>query len=157
MHEADDELYFAVDEKGGTIDLTDKGREFLSKLSHQDTDLFLLPDVGTEIAAIESDASIPADDKIQKKDAVYRLFADRSEKLHNISQLLRAYSLFERDDEYVVQNGMVMIVEGLPYFAFPERMREWILKVAATPDRTLRGVGTVLMLLGLLLVALGRA
>lgn len=53
--------------------------------------------------------------------------------------------------------GMVMIVEGLPYFAFPERMREWILKVAATPDRTLRGVGTVLMLLGLLLVALGRA
>ncbi len=104
MQEVDDELYYAVDEKGGTIDLTDKGREFLSKLSHQDSDIFMLPDVGSEVAIIESDASITAADKIQKKDAVYRLFADRSERLHNISQLLKAYSLFERDDEYVVQN-----------------------------------------------------
>jgi preprotein translocase subunit SecA len=121
MHEVDDELYFAVDEKGGTIDLTDKGRAFLSKLSHQDTDLFLLPDVGTEIAAIENDASASDTEKIQKKDAVYRLFADRSEKLHNISQLLRAYSLFERDDEYVVQNGMVMIVDEFTGRILPGR------------------------------------
>ncbi|MEI6757600.1 MAG: preprotein translocase subunit SecA [Chlorobium sp.] len=111
MQEVDDELYFAVDEKGGTIDLTDKGRAFLSKLSHQDSDIFMLPDVGSEVAIIDTDASIPAADKIQKKDAVYRLFADRSERLHNISQLLRAYSLFERDDEYVVQNGQVLIVD----------------------------------------------
>ncbi|NTV92138.1 MAG: preprotein translocase subunit SecA [Chlorobiaceae bacterium] len=111
MHEVDDELYFAVDEKAGTIDLTDKGREFLSKLSHQDTDLFLLPDVGTEIAAIEGSSSLSTAEKIKQKDAVYRLFADRSERLHNISQLLKAYSLFERDDEYVVQDGKVMIVD----------------------------------------------
>ncbi len=111
MDEVDSELYFAVDEKGGTIDLTDKGREFLSKLSHQDSDIFLLPDVGSEVAAIESDATVATAEKIQKKDEVYRLFAERSERLHNISQLLKAYSLFQRDDEYVVQNGQVMIVD----------------------------------------------
>ncbi|NTW10363.1 MAG: preprotein translocase subunit SecA [Chlorobiaceae bacterium] len=121
MHEVDDELYYAVDEKANTIDLTDKGREFLSQLSHQDRDLFLLPDVGTELALIESDASISATEKIQKKDAVYRLFADRSEKLHNISQLLKAYSLFERDGEYVVQNGMVMIVDEFTGRILPGR------------------------------------
>ena len=121
MQEVDDALYFAVDEKGGTIDLTDKGREFLSKLSHQDSDIFMLPDVGSEVAAIESDPSVAVADKVQKKDAVYRLFADRSERLHNISQLLKAYSLFERDDEYVVQNGQVMIVDEFTGRILPGR------------------------------------
>ncbi|NTU96712.1 MAG: preprotein translocase subunit SecA [Chlorobiaceae bacterium] len=121
MHEVDDELFFVVDEKANTIDLTDKGRDFLSNLSHQDRDLFLLPDVGTELASIETDTALSAADKIQKKDAVYRLFADRSEKLHNISQLLKAYSLFTRDDEYVVQNGMVMIVDEFTGRILPGR------------------------------------
>ncbi|HCD35495.1 preprotein translocase subunit SecA [Chlorobium phaeovibrioides] len=121
MHEVDDELYFAVDEKAGTIDLTDKGREFLSKLSHQDRDLFLLPDVGTEVAAIDDDESVIAADKITRKDAVYRLFAERSERLHNISQLLKAYSLFLKDDEYVVQNGQVMIVDEFTGRILPGR------------------------------------
>ncbi|WP_449258334.1 preprotein translocase subunit SecA [Chlorobium limicola] len=121
MHEVDDELYFAVDEKAGTIDLTDKGRDFLSKLSHQDRDLFLLPDVGSEIASIESDTSLSPADKVKQKDAVYRLFADRSERLHNISQLLKAYSLFERDDEYVVQEGKVMIVDEFTGRILPGR------------------------------------
>jgi len=121
MHEVDDELFFAVDEKAGTIDLTDKGREFLSRLSHQDSDLFLLPDVGSEIAAIESSASLSPGEKIKQKDAVYRLFADRSERLHNISQLLKAYSLFERDDEYVVQDGKVMIVDEFTGRILPGR------------------------------------
>ena len=111
MHEVDDELFYAVDEKANTIDLTDKGREFLSRLSHRDRDLFLLPDVGTEVAAIESSQSLSTAEKITKKDEVYRLYADRSEALHNISQLLKAYSLFTKDDEYVVQNGQVMIVD----------------------------------------------
>ena len=121
MQEVDDALYFAVDEKGSTIDLTDKGREFLSKLSHQDSDIFMLPDVGLEVAAIESDTAVAVADKIQKKDAVYRLFADRSERLHNISQLLKAYSLFARDDEYVVQNGQVMIVDEFTGRILPGR------------------------------------
>lgn len=121
MHEVDDELFYAVDEKASTIDLTDKGREFLSRLSRQDSDLFLLPDVGSEIAAIEGDTAIPTSEKIKRKDAVYRLFADRSERLHNISQLLKAYSLFERDDEYVVQEGKVMIVDEFTGRILPGR------------------------------------
>nr|Q3ARU5.1 RecName: Full=Protein translocase subunit SecA 1 [Chlorobium chlorochromatii CaD3] len=121
MHEVDDALFYAVDEKANTIDLTDKGRDFLSKLSHQDSDIFLLPDVGTEIATIESNAALSTNDKIQHKDALYRLFSDRSERLHNISQLLKAYSLFERDDEYVVQNGQVMIVDEFTGRILPGR------------------------------------
>ncbi len=111
MHEVDDELFYAVDEKSNTIDLTDKGREFLSRLSHKDRDLFLLPDVGSEVAGIESNASLSTNDKILRKDEVYRLYSDRSEVLHNISQLLKAYSLFTKDDDYVVQDGQVMIVD----------------------------------------------
>ena len=111
LHEVDDELFYAVDEKANTIDLTDKGREFLSRLSQRDRDLFLLPDVGSEVAAIESNPGFSTSEKIQKKDEVYRLYADRSEALHNISQLLKAYSLFSKDDEYVVQDGQVMIVD----------------------------------------------
>ncbi|KUL20338.1 preprotein translocase subunit SecA [Chlorobium limicola] len=121
MHEVDDELFYAVDEKAGTIDLTDKGRDFLSRLSHQDSDIFLLPDVGSEIAIIESNASLSAAEKVKQKDAVYRLFADRSERLHNISQLLKAFSLFERDDEYVVQEGKVMIVDEFTGRILPGR------------------------------------
>ncbi|NTU52866.1 MAG: preprotein translocase subunit SecA [Chlorobiaceae bacterium] len=111
MHEVDDELFYAVDEKANTIDLTDKGREFLSRLSHQDRDLFLLPDVGSEVAAIEADKNLQPSDKIRKKDEVYRLYSERSDSLHTISQLLKAYSLFTKDDEYVVQDGQVMIVD----------------------------------------------
>ncbi len=121
MHEVDDELYFSIDEKSGSIDLTDKGRDFLSKLSQQDSDLFLVPDVGAEVASIESDASLDANDRIRKKDEVYRLFSERSEKIHNISQLLKAYSLFEKDDEYVVQNGQVMIVDEFTGRILPGR------------------------------------
>ncbi len=111
MHEVDDELFYAVDEKANTIDLTEKGREFLSKLSHQDQDLFLLPDVGSEIAAIEADKSLQPTDKVRKKDEVYRLYSERSDSLHTIGQLLKAYTLFAKDDEYVVQEGQVMIVD----------------------------------------------
>ncbi len=121
MHEVDDELYFSIDEKSNSIDLTDKGREFLSKLSQQDSDLFLVPDVGAEVAAIEDDASFDAREKVRKKDDVYRLFSERSERLHNISQLLKAYSLFEKDDEYVVQNGQVMIVDEFTGRILPGR------------------------------------
>jgi len=121
MHEVDDELYFSIDEKTNSIDLTDKGRDFLSKLSHQDSDLFLVPDVGAEVAAIENDAALDAQEKITRKDEVYRLFSERSEKLHNISQLLKAYSLFEKDDEYVVQNGQVMIVDEFTGRILPGR------------------------------------
>ncbi|ANT64834.1 preprotein translocase subunit SecA [Prosthecochloris sp. CIB 2401] len=121
MHEVDDELFFSIDEKSNTIDLTEKGRDFLSKLSNEDSDIFLVPDVGAEIATIESDTSLDPKEKISQKDEVYRLFSQRSERLHNISQLLKAYTLFTKDDEYVVQDGQVMIVDEFTGRILPGR------------------------------------
>ncbi len=120
MHEVDEELLFSIDEKNHTIDLTENGRSFLTD-SNEDSDFFLLPDVGTEIAKIESDSSLSESQKQQKKDDVYRVFSERSERIHNISQLLRAYSLYERDDEYVVQHGKVLIVDEFTGRILPGR------------------------------------
>ncbi|MBC8042312.1 MAG: preprotein translocase subunit SecA [Rhizobacter sp.] len=110
MHEVDDELFFSVDEKSHIIDLTEKGREVMTD-DHHDKDFFLLPDVGTEIAKIENEESLSPAEKQHKKDELYRLFSDRSERIHNVAQLLRAYSLYENEKEYIVQEGKVMIVD----------------------------------------------
>jgi len=120
MHEVDEELLFSIDEKNHTIDLTEKGRAFLTD-SKEDTDFFVLPDVGTEVAKIDSEESLTVEQKQQKKDEVYRLFSERSERIHNVSQLLRAYSLYERDDEYVVQDGKVCIVDEFTGRILPGR------------------------------------
>jgi preprotein translocase subunit SecA len=113
MHEIDDELYFAIDEKSHTIDLTDKGREFLAQVfPGQNKDLFIIPDIATEFSALEGNESISAEEKQLKKDEINALFADRSDRIHTIQQLLRAYCLYEKDDEYVVsEDGKVMIVD----------------------------------------------
>ncbi len=109
MHKVDEELLFAIDERFHTIDLTEKGRHFLTGES-QNPDMFLLPDIGTELAKIQQENLTEAE-KQQKKDELYRLYSERSERIHNVSQLLKAYSLYERDDEYVVQDGKVLIVD----------------------------------------------
>ncbi|MCX6135437.1 MAG: preprotein translocase subunit SecA [Ignavibacteriales bacterium] len=113
MHEIDDELYFAIDEKSHTIDLTDKGRDFLAQVfPGQNKDLFIIPDIAAEFSALEGNESLPVDQKQLKKDEINALFADRSDRIHTIQQLLRAYSLYEKDDEYVVSDdGKVMIVD----------------------------------------------
>ncbi len=113
MHEIDDELYFAIDEKSHTIDLTDKGREFLAQVfPGQNKDLFIIPDIATEFSQLEGDESLSFEQKQLKKDEVNALFADRSDRIHTIQQLLRAYCLYEKDDEYVVsEDGKVMIVD----------------------------------------------
>jgi preprotein translocase subunit SecA len=111
LHEIDDELYFSIDEKSHIIDLTDKGRNYLSTLG-QDKDFFILPDMGTEIHTIDNDELIEEKDKILKKDELTKLYAERSEKIHTAQQLLRAYALYEKDDEYVVtEDGKIMIVD----------------------------------------------
>jgi preprotein translocase subunit SecA len=111
MHEIDDELYFSIDEKNHIIDLTEKGREFLAT-SQADRDLFLLPDLGTEISILENDPTLSPDQKQAKKDELHALYADRSDRIHTVQQLLRAYALYEKDDEYVVtEDGKVMIVD----------------------------------------------
>ncbi len=111
MHEIDDELYYAIDEKDHSIKLSEKGRELLAGSSN-DKDFFVLPDVGTEIATIENDASLSQEEKQKKKDELNLHYAERSDRIHTVTQLLKAYSLYEKDDEYVVSDdGKVMIVD----------------------------------------------
>jgi len=110
MHEIDDDLYYAIDEKSRQINLTERGRELLTPLV-RDKEFFVLPDLGTEFSVIETNQDLSADEKQQKKDEVNQLYAERSERIHTVTQLLRAFSLYERDDEYVVTDGKVMIVD----------------------------------------------
>jgi len=108
MNEIDEELYFSIDEKSNVIDLTEKGR---NALSPDDPEMFVLPDLATELQKIEDDSLIDIKEKEKRKEKLQQLYAEKSERIHNISQLLRAYSLFEKDVEYVVQGGKVMIVD----------------------------------------------
>ncbi len=120
MHEIDDELYFAIDEKNHTIDLTEKGREFLTS-GNEDKDFFVLPDMGSEIAKFENDDTISAEEKQRKKDELAELYSKRSDSLHTVQQLLRAYALYENDVEYVIQDNKVMIVDEFTGRVLPGR------------------------------------
>jgi preprotein translocase subunit SecA len=112
MHEIDDELYFSIDEKSHAIDLTEKGREYLAQsYPGRDKDLFVIPDLSTELSMLEGDHSLSVEQRQQKKDEVTRKFAERSDRIHTILQLLKAYALYEKDVEYVVQDGKIMIVD----------------------------------------------
>jgi preprotein translocase subunit SecA len=109
MHLVDQELFFVIDEKNNSIELTEKGIELITGVS-EDPQFFVLPDVGSEIASIEKSAD-SADGKLEKKDNLLRDFAIKSERIHTINQLLKAYTLFEIDVEYVVMEGKVKIVD----------------------------------------------
>jgi preprotein translocase subunit SecA len=122
MHVIDDELYFAIDEKNNTIDLTDKGREELSKGSGMEKDYFILPDLGLEISHLENDPAISEEEKIKRKDALYAKYSDSSDRIHTIHQLLKAYTLFEKDDEYVItEDGKIAIVDEFTGRVLPGR------------------------------------
>lgn len=110
LHIVDDELYFTIDEKSHVTDLTEKGREFLAP-SSVERDFFTLPDMGSEFAAIENSESLTIEEKEIKKDDVTKIYAERSDRLHTVHQLLKAYGLYEKDVDYVVQDGKVMIVD----------------------------------------------
>jgi preprotein translocase subunit SecA len=120
LHEIDDELYFAIDEKNHTIDLTEKGREYLTA-GNEDKDFFVLPDMGTEISNLENNDSLSLQDKQRKKDELAELYSRRSDSLHTVQQLLRAYSLYEKDVEYVVQDNKVLIVDEFTGRVLPGR------------------------------------
>ncbi|MCQ2308710.1 MAG: preprotein translocase subunit SecA [Bacteroidales bacterium] len=109
MHIIDDELYFVIDEKLNTVVLTDKGTEQLSK-AYNDSTFFVIPDVGSEIADLEK-SDLAADEKILKKSEIMRNFTVKSERLHTVQQLLKAYTLFEKDVDYVVIDNKVKIVD----------------------------------------------
>jgi len=118
LHELDEELYFVVDEKANTIDMTEKGRQ---NLSAEDQELFVLPDLSIQIKEIETDLSLSPKERIRKKDAAYRKYAEKTEIIHNFSQLLKAYTLFEKDVDYVVQDGRVLIVDEFTGRLMPGR------------------------------------
>ncbi|GIV29533.1 MAG: protein translocase subunit SecA [Bacteroidia bacterium] len=109
MHKIDQELYFVIDEKNNHVELTDKGIDFLSNLVN-DSKFFVIPNVGEEIAEIEKQ-QLPAKEKAQKKEQLLQEFSLKSERIHTVHQLLKAYTLFERDVEYVIDNGQVKIVD----------------------------------------------
>ncbi len=122
MHIIDDELYFVIDEKNNTIDLTEKGREELAKGSGMGKDFFILPDLGTEISKLENDESMSSEDKIKHKDLLYHNYSESSDRIHTIHQLLKAYTLFEKDDEYVVtEDGKIAIVDEFTGRILPGR------------------------------------
>jgi len=108
LHEVTEQLYYAIDEKSHVIDLTDKGRNFLSPSNPEE---FVLPDLPEEFSAIDEDDSIDALEKVERKNKIQNEYIQKNEKNHNISQLLKAYSLFEKDVDYVVTDGKVMIVD----------------------------------------------
>jgi len=109
MHEATDDLFFVIDEKNNSVELTDKGIELISK-DVDNKDFFIMPDVGNEIANIEK-LEISEKKKIKKKDELLNDFAVKSERIHTVNQLLKAYTLFEREVEYVVMDNAVKIVD----------------------------------------------
>ncbi|MCB0722141.1 MAG: preprotein translocase subunit SecA [Ignavibacteriae bacterium] len=110
MHIVDDELYFVIDEKSHITDLSEKGREYLAPSSTQ-KDFFTLPDLGTEFAILDNDDSLSVEDRQFKKDEITKIYSERSDRLHTVHQLLKAYALYEKDVDYVIQDGKVQIVD----------------------------------------------
>ena len=110
MPEAVEPLYFVVDEKLNSCDLTDKGTAWLAKQVN-DAELFVLPDIAAQLSALEGDAKLTDEERVNQKDEALQHYAVQSERVHTLQQLLKAYCMFNRDDEYVVIDGEVKIVD----------------------------------------------
>ena len=108
MSEIDERAYFTIDEKSSVSDLMEQGREFLSPQSPEN---FVIPDITTEYHEIDTNKNLSREDKLREKDKIQTLHGERSERIHAINQLLKAYSLFEKDVDYIVQDGKVLIVD----------------------------------------------
>ncbi len=110
MPEAVEPLYFVVDEKLNSCDLTDKGTAWLAN-EVNDAELFVLPDITSQLSALEGDAKLSDEERVNKKDELLQHYAVQSERVHTLQQLLKAYCMFNKDDEYVVIDGEVKIVD----------------------------------------------
>jgi preprotein translocase subunit SecA len=108
MKQIDKELFFVIDEKNNTIELTDKGIDLIS--GKDDRDFFVMPDIGSQIAVLQKEGLSP-DEFLERKDAVIRDYSIKSERIHSVSQLLKAYTLFEKEVEYVILEGKIKIVD----------------------------------------------
>ena len=109
MPKVDQELYFHIDEKNNQVDLTDKGINLITK-SGEDTEFFILPDIATKLSDIEK-SSITAEDKLQSKESLLSEYSLKADRIHTVQQLLKAYTLFDKDTEYVVMDDSVKIVD----------------------------------------------
>ena len=118
MHEVDDELYFAVDEKSHVMDITEKGRNLLSP---DNPDTFIIPDLGELLLEVEEREGLTNKEIEYEKEKAHQLHAERSSTIHNFNQLLRAYTLYEKDVEYVLQDRKVMIVDEFTGRVLPGR------------------------------------
>jgi len=118
MWEADADLLYVVEEKHHSVDLTEKGREVLAR---EEKDFFVLPDLAETAGAIEADDSLSPQQKAKKLEAIERDYALKNEQISNVDQLLRAYSLYEKDDEYVIQDGKIIIVDEFTGRLMPGR------------------------------------
>lgn len=108
MHQVDAELYYVIDEKNNQIELSDKGVEYLS--GSDNPDFFIMPEMGMEISKIEAQ-NLPKEEEVKLKEILYKEFGIKSERIHTMNQLLKAYALFEKDIQYVVMDNKVMIVD----------------------------------------------
>jgi len=109
MHIVDAELLFHIDEKNNSVDLTDKGLAMITKTG-EDPEFFVLPDIGIKLAEIEK-SSTSADEKLQQKEVILNDYAQKADRIHTVQQLLKAYTLFDKDVEYIIDNGAVKIVD----------------------------------------------
>jgi preprotein translocase subunit SecA len=110
MPKADEELYFYIDEKNNSVELTDKGIQLITRAG-EDPNFFVIPDISVALAEIEKDASLDADHKLHSKETIINDYAVKADRIHTVQQLLKAYTLFDKDVEYVVIDGQVKIVD----------------------------------------------
>ena len=110
MPKVDAELFFNIDEKNNQVDLTDKGLAMITK-SGEDPEFFVLPDISLKLAALDKDTLMDPDEKLHKKEAILNEYAIKADRIHTVQQLLKAYTLFDKDIEYVVIDGQVKIVD----------------------------------------------
>ncbi|HWB93658.1 MAG TPA: preprotein translocase subunit SecA [Puia sp.] len=109
MSKVDAELYFNIDEKNNSVNLTDKGIQMITR-EGEDPEFFILPDIGVKLAEIEK-SELPGEEKLQQKEALLNEYAVKADRIHTVQQLLKAYTLFDKDVEYVVMDGQVKIVD----------------------------------------------
>ncbi|MEO7531675.1 MAG: SEC-C metal-binding domain-containing protein, partial [Sediminibacterium sp.] len=110
MPKADDELYFYIDEKNNSVDLTEKGLQLITRQG-EDPNFFVLPDISLSLASTDNDASLSADEKIHRKESIINEYSVKADRIHTVQQLLKAYTMFDKDVEYVVMDGGVKIVD----------------------------------------------
>jgi preprotein translocase subunit SecA len=110
MPEADKPLYFIIDEKDNSVELTEKGIDLITG-EGEDPKFFILPEIGTELNKIDQDASLDDSVRLQKKEEIIRDYQVKSQRIHSVNQLLKAYTLFEKDTEYIIVDGKVKIVD----------------------------------------------